>query len=79
MGTIVQTIDETRHLLENTYPEYVSLCIDTVHFTFSNENPIEAAKMIGERIGHIYLKDIRKEKMQEAMEEGYGFRNAILE
>lgn len=79
MATIVQTIDETKRLLDHTNPEYVSLCFDTGHFTFSGEDPIEAAKMFGKRIGHVHLKDIRKEKMEEAIEIGFGFRKSVLE
>lgn len=79
MATIVQTIEETKRLLDNTNPEYVSLCFDTGHFTFSNENPIEAAEIFGKRIGHVHLKDIRKEKMKEAIEKGFGFRKSVLE
>ncbi len=79
MATIVQTVGETKRLLENTNPDYVSLCFDTGHFMFSNEDPKEAAKAFGKRIGHIHLKDIRKEKMKEAVDKGFGFRKSVLE
>ncbi len=51
MATVVQTIEETKRLMNNTNPEYVYLCYDTGHFTFSGE---------------------------DAVEEGYKFRKAVL-
>ncbi len=65
--------------MDHTNPEYASLCFDTGHFTFSNEDPAEAAKSFRKRIGHVHLKDIRKEKMVEAIEKGFGFRKSVLE
>lgn len=79
MATVVQTIEETRRLLENTDPRYVYLCYDTGHFTFSGEDAVAAAKEFAPRIGHVHLKDIRKEKMEQAYREGFAFRQSVLE
>lgn len=79
MATVVQTIEETKRLLDNTNPEYVYLCFDTGHFTFSSEDAVEAVKMFAHRIGHVHLKDIRPNKMKQAVEEGFKFRKAVLE
>lgn len=79
MATVVQTIDETKRLLDNTDPRYVYLCYDTGHFAFSNEDAAAAAALFGKRIGHVHLKDIRKERMETAYKEGYWFRKAVLE
>lgn len=79
MATVVQTIEETRRLLENTDPRYVYLCYDTGHFTFSREDAVAAAKEFAPRIGHVHLKDIRKEKMEQAYREGFAFRQSVLE
>ncbi len=79
MATVVQTFEETRRLLENTDSDYVYLCFDTGHFTFSGEDPVKAAMSFGSRIGHVHLKDIRKEKMIQAQNEGFKFRKAVLE
>ena len=79
MATVVQTMSETRRLMENTNPDYVFLCFDTGHFTFAGENAVEAAKEFAERIGHVHLKDIRPEKMKQAYKEGFKFRKAVLE
>ncbi|MDO4615916.1 MAG: myo-inosose-2 dehydratase [Lachnospiraceae bacterium] len=79
MGTIVQTFEETKRLLDNTDPEAVFLCFDTGHFTFSGEDAVKAAKVFGPRIGHVHLKDIRPDRMDQAYREGYKFRKAVIE
>lgn len=79
MATVVQTIEETKRLLDNTDPKYVYLCFDTGHFTFSKEDAVKACEMFVDRIGHVHLKDIRKEKMEQAYTEGFRFRKAVLE
>lgn len=79
MATVVQTIEETKRLMDNTSIDNVYLCYDTGHFTFSGEDAVEAAKLFGTRIGHVHLKDIRKGKMAMAIKEGYKFRKAVVE
>lgn len=79
MATVVQTVAETRRLMENTDPKYVYLCFDTGHFTFAGEDAVAAAKEFAPRIGHVHLKDIRKDKMEQAVREGFKFRKAVTE
>lgn len=79
MATVVQTVAETRRLLETTDSRYVYLCFDTGHFTFAGEDAVSACKEFAPRIGHVHLKDIRKEKMERARREGFKFRRAVLE
>lgn len=78
MATVVQTIAETRRLMENTDPKYVFLCFDTGHFTFSQEDAVAAAKEFAPRAGHVHLKDIRKDMMEQAYQDGFGFRESVL-
>lgn len=79
MATVVQTVTETRRLMETTDPKFIYLCFDTGHFTFAGEDAVTACKEFVSRIGHVHLKDIRKEKMQQARREGFYFRRAVLE
>ena len=79
MATVVQTVTETRRLMETTDPKFVYLCFDTGHFTFAGEDAVAACKEFVSRIGHVHLKDIRKEKMEQARREGFYFRRAVLE
>lgn len=79
MATVVQTIEETKRLMNNTDPRYVYLCFDTGHFTFSCEDVVEAAKLFAKRVGHVHLKDIRPEMMKQAIAKGWWFRKCVLE
>ena len=79
MATVVQTFAETKRLMDSTDPRYVSLCFDTGHFTFANEDAAKAAREFGSRIGHVHLKDIRPDKMKKAYQDGFWFRKAVLE
>ena len=79
MATVVQTFEETKRLMENTNAGDVWLCFDTGHFTFSKEDAVKAAETFGDRIGHVHLKDIRKDMMERAYNEGFAFRKAVLE
>ncbi len=79
MATVVQTREETRRLLNNTDPQFVFLCYDSGHFAFSDEDAVAAVREFGPRIAHVHLKDIRKEKMEQAKNEGFKFRKAVLE
>lgn len=79
MATVVQTVAEIRRLMENTDPQYVWLCFDTGHVTFSKEDAVAVAREFGPRIGHVHLKDIRPDKMEQAYREGFPFRRAVLE
>lgn len=79
MGTGVQTIAETERLMDNTDPEYVYLCFDTGHFSFSGEDPLHILKKYPERIGHVHLKDVRKEVAERASEEKWSFLKSVRE
>ncbi|WP_167630236.1 myo-inosose-2 dehydratase [Listeria valentina] len=78
MATVVQTIAETKRLLENTDPRYVHLCFDSGHFALAGEDPLKAAELFSDRIAHVHLKDIRKAEMEEAVQEGFRFRGTVL-
>lgn len=79
MATVVQTLAETKRLMDSTDPELVYLCFDTGHFTMAGEDAVAACRLFAPRIGHVHLKDIRKKKMEQARKEGYKFRKAVLE
>lgn len=79
MATVVESIDETKRLLNSTDSDNVSLCYDTGHFAFAGEDPLEAAQLFKNRTKHIHLKDIRKHKMEQAIKDNFWFRKAVLE
>ena len=79
MGTGVQTIAETERLMDNTDKDYVFLCYDTGHFTFSGEDPLYILRKYPERIGHVHLKDVRKEVLKKATEGKWSFLKSVRE
>ena len=73
MGTVVQSLAEVDRMMENTYPEYVSLLFDTGHFTYCGEDPLEVVKKYVHRIKHVHLKDIRPEVVEQVKKENMSF------
>ena len=79
MGTGVQTVAETARLLEGTDGKLVFLCHDSGHFTFSGENPLDILQRFPERIGHVHLKDVRRDVREQAKAEKWSFLRAVRE
>ncbi|REC61397.1 myo-inosose-2 dehydratase [Chryseobacterium pennae] len=77
MGTMVQTIEETERLLNETQEEYVNLNYDCGHFDFSNEDPIEALKKFIGRTKHIHFKDVRQNIKEQVYKENISFLKAV--
>jgi inosose dehydratase len=58
IGTLVETANETRRLLEATDPELLGLCLDTGHWTFgTGGDPAAAVREHRERVWHVHFKD----------------------
>ncbi|NLK28483.1 MAG: myo-inosose-2 dehydratase [Clostridiales bacterium] len=79
MGTGVQTIEETRRLMDNTDKDTVFLCYDTGHFTFSGEDPLTILREYPDRIGHVHLKDVRADVLKQATQEKWSFLKSVRE
>ena len=79
MGTGVQTLEETRRLMDNTDKETVFLCYDLGHFTFSGEDPLAILKEYPNRIGHVHLKDVRPDVLKQATKEKWSFLRSVRE
>ena len=57
-GTLVFTQEQIDFFMQNTNPDYVSMCIDTAHTTIADICPSELARTYRDRIGFIHLKDV---------------------
>ena len=77
MGTVVQSAEETRRLMEGTDPEYVSLLFDSGHFAYCGEDPLEMVTTWIDRIKHVHLKDIRPEVVAEVKAEDKSFLQGV--
>ena len=78
MGTVIETENETKRLIENT-EETVKLLIDTGHMLFAKGNSIKLAEDFSERLIHIHCKDIRKDVLKKSLNNDSTFRQAFLD
>ena len=77
MGTVVQTAEEVKRLMDETDAKYVSLLYDTGHFAYCGEDPLEMVKAHIGRIKHVHLKDIRPEVVKKVKEEHLSFLEGV--
>jgi len=78
MGTVIETEDETRRLIEGT-SDSVKLLIDTGHMLFAGGNSIKLTEDFMERIIHVHCKDIRKNVLEKSLKNDNTFRQAFLD
>ena len=78
MGTVIETEDETRRLIESTN-DSVKLLIDTGHMLFAGGNSIKLTEDFMERIIHVHCKDIRKNVLEKSLKNDSTFRQAFLD
>ena len=78
MGTVIETEDETRRLIEST-SNSVKLLIDTGHMLFAGGNSIKLTEDFIERIIHVHCKDIRKDVLEKSLKNDSTFRQAFLD
>ncbi len=78
MGTVIETEDETRRLIESTN-DSVKLLIDTGHMLFAGGNSIKLTEDFMERIIHVHCKDIRKNVLKKSLKNDCTFRQAFLD
>jgi inosose dehydratase len=78
MGTVIETEEETRRLIEST-SDSVKLLIDTGHMLFAGGNSIKLTEDFMERIIHVHCKDIRKNVLDKSLKNDSTFRQAFLD
>ena len=78
MGTVIETENETKRLIENTN-DSVKLLIDTGHMLFAQGNSKKILEDFISRIVHIHCKDIRKNVLENSLKNDLSFRAAFLE
>ena len=78
MGTVIETENETKRLMESTI-DSVKLLIDTGHMLFAQGNSINLAKDFSEKLIHVHCKDIRKKVLVNSLKNDCTFRQAFLD
>ncbi|MEZ4668656.1 MAG: TIM barrel protein [Anaerolineae bacterium] len=65
----VETVEETRNLMERADYDLVGLCLDTGHYQFAGGDALEAVKTYGERVRYLHLKDCDPAIRQRCIEQ----------
>lgn len=78
MGTGVQTTEEIDRLMGETDPSRVYLLLDVGHLKFSGEDPSYFVDKYLDRIGHVHLKDVRMDVVEQVKRDDVSFLDAIL-
>ncbi|MEU4233636.1 TIM barrel protein [Nonomuraea sp. NPDC026600] len=73
----VDTQERVSRFLEDTDPEYVSLCLDTGHISYCGGDNIEIIRAFPERIGYVHLKQVDPEIVRQVREEDLCFAEAV--
>jgi inosose dehydratase len=76
MGTVIQAEDEVDRMMDST--EAVGLLLDTGHLTFAGGDPALALERHAKRIVHVHCKDVRKDRLAQALMQDMSFLNAVL-
>ena len=79
MGTGVMTRAEVDRLMADTDAEVVHLLLDTGHLFWAGDDPLDMTRAYADRIGHVHLKDIRKDVLDRCMARRMSFLESVVE
>ncbi len=77
MGTIVETEADIDAFMAHTRAP-AQLLLDTGHATWGGSDPAALAERYRDRIGHVHVKDVRRDVMERARREDWSFLDAVL-
>lgn len=77
VGSFVETPEEIEKMLELTEPIGIDLCLDTGHLTWAGGDVLTFATRYKHRIGHLHLKDIHEDRLEEARKKRLDFVSAV--
>lgn len=73
----VETQQQTERFLEDTDPEFVSLCLDTGHLAYRYANIVEIVRKYPERIGYVHLKQMDPVVLGDVTAQNLAFGQAV--
>jgi len=73
-GTAVERSQEVDRVLELSR---VSLCLDTGHLVVGGADPSSIAARVGDRVGHVHLKDVAADVAARVRTGALGYRDAV--
>lgn len=76
VATYVEAPHEIERLFELTDPELVRFGPDTGHLFFGGADPLELIDRYWDRVEALHIKDVRREVVEQARQEGLDYRQA---
>ncbi len=76
MGTVVQTEEEIDRMMDGL-GENCYLLFDSGHCSFADIDPVKVMSKYIDRIGHIHLKDLRKDVVAESRKNKWSFLESV--
>jgi len=73
----VETQQQTERFLDDTDPQFVSLCLDTGHFAYRRADVPAIVRAYPDRIGYVHIKQMDPEIVARAEREGLAFGQAV--
>jgi len=70
-------VERRRHLDRVLSGTEVSLCLDTGHMFLAGINPVEVARSVPDRVGHVHLKDVDADQAARVRAGETPFRQAV--
>jgi inosose dehydratase len=74
VGTMVEKRDDVWRVLDGSK---ISLCLDTGHLLIGGTDPADLAKQAATRIGHVHLKDVKKEVAHKVTDGEFSYVHGV--
>ena len=76
-GTYIEYEDEVDKLLNDLNSDYLKLCLDTAHLTYSGIDPYKAILKYNSHVRHMHFKDINEDVLNNVYENNVDFDTAV--
>ena len=73
----VETQEEVERFLNDTDPQYVSLCLDTGHLAYGGGDAASLIRQYPDRVGYIHIKQMDPAIVEKAKREDMAFGQAV--
>lgn len=76
-ASFVETAAETARLLDSTPPDLIGLCLDTGHFAYAGDDPLDVLCRYRDRVWHVHFKDCDGPAVARVKAEEWDYITAI--
>lgn len=73
----IQTQTEIERFLVGTFPDYVSLCLDTGHVAYGGGDAVDLIRRYSERVAYVHIKQMDPGVLAQVAEEQLSFGEAV--